>query len=433
VSLQPTDHADAARFAIAHGAHATAIDVCSAGLARDPDNALLYVYRAAAYDEFGRSAEAAADCAAAIRLAPDGRAAILAGITLALVRERMGDRAGALAAARAAIALDPAERESHAALGTLLAWHGDFPAAWPELECHWIAERVACRQRFPDLAEWNGEDIAGRRLLLVHGQGLGDLLLMLRYLPRVRERCAELVLEVPPALLRLAQTVRGADAVAPRGSVARDRIDAVARLMALPRVLAEDGVAGRSSVPYLHAGERLVATWARRLAPRTGRVRVGLAWAGNPAHPNDRRRSLSLAALAPLAETPGVAWVSLQVGTRADDDAPAAFDLTRFGTTIGDLADTAAIVAQLDLVVSVDTSVAHLAGALGKPVWLLLPWRADWRWPGAGTATPWYPATRIFHATGPTWDGAIADVAAALSEWVAAGSPSVPSALPASL
>ena len=115
----------------------------------------------------------------------------------------MGDREAALAAAREAIALEPADREAHALLGTLLAWHGDYPAAWPELECHWLDERIAFRQRFPDLNEWDGEPLDGRRLLVVHGQGLGDLLQMLRYVPRLRERCASVVLECPPAMLGL--------------------------------------------------------------------------------------------------------------------------------------------------------------------------------------------------------------------------------------
>jgi tetratricopeptide (TPR) repeat protein len=180
------DYADVARFCNSYGAHATTIDACRIGLSLDPDNAMLYVYRACAYDEFGRLPEAVADCEAAIRLDPRGPGAVLALITLALVRERQGDSPAALEAAHAAIAIEPADREAHAVLGTLRAWHGDYPAAWPELECHWIDERMQFRQRFPDLAEWNGEAIDGRRLLLVHGQGLGDLLQMLRYVPRLR-------------------------------------------------------------------------------------------------------------------------------------------------------------------------------------------------------------------------------------------------------
>lgn len=147
--LPGRDYVETARECNLYGAHATTIDVAGIGLREQPDNPMLYVYRAAAYDEFGRSAEAAADCEAAIRLDPHGHAAVLALITLALVREREGDGAGALDAAARAIAIEPADREAHACLGTVRAWHGDYLAAWPELECHWLPERLQFRQRFP--------------------------------------------------------------------------------------------------------------------------------------------------------------------------------------------------------------------------------------------------------------------------------------------
>jgi len=192
------DFEAAARFANACGAYATTIDACRIGLARDPGSAMLHVYRACAYDELGRLDEAVADCEAALRIAPRAHSAVLALITLALVRERRGEPAGALAAARAAIAVDPRDREAHAALGTLLAWHGDWPAAWPELEGHWLDERLLFRRRFPDLAEWNGADLAGRRLLIVHDQGLGDLIQAIRYAPQLAARGARVLLECPP-------------------------------------------------------------------------------------------------------------------------------------------------------------------------------------------------------------------------------------------
>jgi hypothetical protein len=406
------DYADAARFCNAHGEHATTIDLCRLGLSLDPANAMLHVYRACAYDEFGRSEEAAADCEAAIALAPREHSAVLAWITLALVRERQGDAAGARAAAHAAIALDSADREAHALLGTLLAWHGAFPAAWPELECHWLDERIRFRGRFTDLAEWNGESLAGRRLLLVHGQGVGDMLQMLRYVPRLRERGAEIVLECPASMTEL---VRGVDGIAetfPPDGAPRERFDAFGRLMTLARLCGEDGT--ETAAPYLRADAERVGAWARRLPARDGRLRAGLVWAGNPAHPNDRRRSLTLEALAPLAACRDVRWISLQHGPRAAGAAPPGLDLVSVGTGVRDMADTAAIVAQLDVVVAADTAVAHLAGALGVPVFLMLPWRCDWRWRPGAPATPWYASMRLFHADGPSWTAPVAAVAAAL-------------------
>jgi hypothetical protein len=375
---------------------------------------MLHVYRAVAYDEFGRSAEAVADCEAALRLAPAGRVAVLALITLALVRERLGDTAGALAAAREAIAMEPAEREAHAALGTLLAWHGAYPAAWPELECHWIDERMQFMQRFPDLSEWNGEPLAGRRLLLVHGQGLGDMLQMLRYVPRLRAAAARVLLECPQSMLGLVRALHGSDDVFVSGSAPRAAFDAFARLTALPRLCGETAARGASGVPYVAADAARIAAWAARLPPADGCTRIGIAWAGDPGHQNDRRRSIPLETFAPFAGVPAVQWFSLQVGARADDAAPPGLTLTRLGAAIGDMSDTAAIVAQLDLVITADTAVAHLAGAMGRPVWLLLPWRPDWRWSRAANDTPWYPSMRLYHAAEPAWPALIERVAADL-------------------
>ena len=408
---QAFNFVEAARFCNAIGAHATTLDAVRLGLSADPGNPMLYVYRACAYDEFGRSAEAIADCEAALALDPHGDAGVLALITLALVRERIGEPEAAFAAARAAIALDPAGHESHATLGTLLAWHGAYPAAWPELECHWIRERVTFMQRFPDTNEWDGEDIAGRRLLLVHGQGLGDMLQMLRYVPRLHQCGATVVLEYPEPMRDLVRTLSGVDAFVPKGTLARDAFDVYARLMSLPRLLGEDGHARDGDVPYLGVDVARCADWERRLGPRDGRIRAGLVWAGNPAHENDRRRSIPLDAFAPLAAIPGVRWLSLQIGPRANDAAPPDLALERIDDAIVDMADTAALVSQLDLVIAADTSVAHLAGALGVPVWLALPWRPDWRWSSSAATSPWYPSMRLFHAGDPTWTTALAALA----------------------
>ena len=411
---QALDYADIARFCNANGAHPTTIDACRVGLSLHPYDAMLHVYRACAYDELGQLTDAVADCEAAIRLDPQGRAAVLALITLALVRERMGDSAGALNAANAAIAIGPADREAHAVLGTLRAWHADYPAAWPELECHWIDERMQFTQRFPDLAEWNGEAIDGRRLLLVHGQGLGDMLQMLRYVPSLRERGAQLLLECPQSMIGLVRTLPGIDDIFVTGTAPRDRFDVFARLMALPRLCGEDGTRGHSGVPYVTADDAHIAAWAPRMASRDGRLRAGIVWAGNPFHQNDRRRSIPLDAFAPFADIAGVQWFALQVGPRANDPAPPGLELTRLGDAVGDMSDTAAIVAQLDLVIAADTGVAHLAGAMGVPVWLLLPWRPDWRWSPTADDTPWYPTMRLFHAAEPSWRAPIAEAALAL-------------------
>jgi tetratricopeptide (TPR) repeat protein len=409
------DFAEAARVFNAYGQHASTIDACRIGLAENPNDPMLYVYRACAYDEFGQCAQAVADCKAALRLAPSGQAAVFALITLALVRERQGDHAGALDAATTAIAIEPADREAHALLGTLRAWHGDYPAAWPELDCHWLDERIRFRRRFPDLTEWNGEPIDGRRLLLAHGQGLGDLLQMVRYVPRLRARGAQVLLECAAPLVELLRPMPGISDVFVSGTAPRESFDAFARAMSLARLCGEDGAPGHSGVPYLVAGPTQTATWEQRIGPRDGRRRVGIAWAGNPIHQNDRRRSILLTQFAPFAAVPNTQWFSLQYGPRATDPAPPGLTITRLDNEIADMSDTAAAIAQLDLVISADTSVAHLAGAMGVPVWLLLPWRPDWRWSPTTGDTPWYPTMRLFHANEPTWTNVLAEAAAALS------------------
>ena len=416
---QALDYADVARFCNANGAPATTIDACRVGLALHPEDPMLHVYRACAYDELGQLREAIADCDAALDLASSGPAAVYAFITLALVRERLGDHTGALEAARSAIATEPADREAHALLGTLRAWHGDYPAAWPELECHWLDERVHFRRRFPDLAEWDGEPIDGRRLLIVHDQGIGDLLQMLRYIPRVRARAAEVVLECPASLTSLLPAFPDVAEIFASGTTPRDRFDVFGRAMSLARLCNEDGTAGHSGVPYVTADATRVERWAQRLDPRDGRLRAGIAWAGNPSHPNDRRRSIPLAEFAPFAGVAGAEWFSLQYGARADDPAPPGFALTRFHSEIAGMSDTAAIIANLDLVISADTSIAHLAGAMGVPVWLMLPWRPDWRWSPAAPDTPWYPTMRLFHATEPTWPRVMSESAEAVRALIA--------------
>ena len=172
-------------------------------------------------------------------------------------------------------------------------------------------------------------------------------------------------------------------------------------------------------VPYLRASPALDAQWGERLGTDGG-LRVGLAWAGLPTHGNDRNRSIPPAMLAPLGQTAGVSFFSLQKGPPAETQPPSGLTLTDLGPELSDFADTAACIANLDLVITVDTSIAHLAGAMGKPVWVMLPFAPDWRWMLGRDDSPWYPSARLFRQPAPgEWEPVVVQIAAALSADIA--------------
>jgi hypothetical protein len=408
---QNLDYDDLARFCMERGRYHSALAACNMGLETHGRNPALLVRRAQIYDALENYGGAIADCRAALRLNPPAHVGAIVQTTLALALESIDQAAAALDAARAAIALAPDDVIPHCAYGNLLAWHGQLAAAWPEVECHWIQERIGFQRRFQK-PEWNGEDISGRHVLVVHAQGFGDMIQMARYLPRLRSLAAHVTLECPLVLEPLLRDVPGVDLIAPPGAVMPGAFDAFVRMMSLPRLLGETGsFEGRA--PYLTVRPEYRRRW--RLPGRTdGALRVGLVWAGNPFHPLDRWRSITLTDCAPLGVIDGIRWTSLQVGPRANEALEAGPWLKPCDRAIEDFADTAAIVAQLDLVIAVDTAVAHLAGALGVPVWLLLRPRPDWRWLRKGEYTPWYRSMRLLHARRRAWHEAIDEVASRL-------------------
>ncbi|MBI3710034.1 MAG: hypothetical protein HY246_20500, partial [Proteobacteria bacterium] len=227
-------------------------------------------------------------------------------------------------------------------------------------------------------------------------QGLGDTIQFIRYVPLVAALGGRVVLQVSPELKRLLQAFPGVERlVAPADEL--PRYDVHLSLLSLPRAFATELPTIPDDVPYVTAEPAAVRAWGQRLAAYRGR-RVGLVWAGRPEHRNDRNRSLQLQKLATLAAVPDVTFLSLQKGPAAAQLAgpPAGFSPVDLGQELGDFADTAAVIANLDLVISVDTSVAHLAGALGRPVWCLLPFAPDWRWLRGREDSPWYPTMRLF-------------------------------------
>lgn len=302
--------------------------------------------------------------------------------------------------ARQALVMVPGMAELHICLASALLTQGALAEGWREAEWRWKIPALAAAHRHGGIPAWNGEPPTGRRLLLHAEQGYGDTLQMCRYLPLIRG-AGSIVFEVPAPLLRLFRTVPSplgtpVELVA-QGTAIGDT-DLQCPTMSLPYVCGTAVAADvPNTVPYLHACADDIATWQHRLRAAQG-LRVGLCWgSGMRADLVSRivqaRKSIPLSCLAPLATVPGISFVSLQTGPAAADlrTPPEGLAIEDFSGCIGDFADTAALICCLDLVVTVDTAIAHLAGALGAPVWLLNRFDADWRWSRAQDVAPWYP------------------------------------------
>jgi FkbM family methyltransferase len=243
---------------------------------------------------------------------------------------------------------------------------------------------------------WNGQDLRGKTILLREEQGSGDTIQFIRYAPNVKSLGATVLLQVGGAMESLARRFPGVDRVlGPTDPM--PEFDFYIHLLSLPRVFGTDLKSIPARVPYLQSEPDIVGRWAPRLNPNK-RLRVGLVWAGSPIHPNDRYRSMSLSALAPFAQLKGVHFVSLQKGAAAEEitNTPPGFEVVNLGPELVDFCDAAAVISQLDLLICVDTAVAHLAGALGKPVWVMVPTPPDFRWMEGRDDSPWYPTMRLF-------------------------------------
>jgi len=340
---------------------------------------------------------------------------------LGLVLSVQGRLDQAVAAYRRAIALKPDLADGHWNLALALLARGDFAEGWEEYEWRWdCTEARGSRRKFRQ-AEWDGGPLHGRTILLHAEQGLGDTIQFIRYLPLVVRRGGRVRVECQPLLERLLQAMAGDITVVARGQPLPE-FDVHCPLMSLPRVLATTLPTIPGQVPYLHASAQSAKWWRNRLANHGPAIKVGLIWAGNPQHKNDRNRSIKLATLAPLAQVSSVDFYSLQKGAAAAQSPPPGMNLSDPSDDLKDFIDTAGLIANLDLVIAVDTAVAHLAGAMGKPVWTLLPYAPDWRWLRDRTDSPWYPTMRLFRQSAiGDWAGVIQQVTAALASLVQRG------------
>jgi tetratricopeptide (TPR) repeat protein len=329
-----------------------------------------------------------------------------------------------VAALRRAIALSPHHANAHSGLGILLLMRGDFAEGWEEYE--WRLRSTERKgPRFPD-SPWQGESLAGKHIYVEAEQGFGDCLQFVRYLPPLAARAGSVTLRVHQQLVSLLrENLPGITVLGDRGDPAPYQCSAV--LLSLPHRFKTRLETIPAAVPYLRPSAPIAQRWKERLARMAG-LKIGIVWAGNPEHVNDHRRSVDLPLLAPLFAVRGTSFASLQFGQRRGDlknIKPRKTSIEDLAPAFGDFSETAGAVAALDLVITVDTSVAHLAGALGRPVWVLLPAVTDWRWMLEREDNPWYPTMRLFRQNkGEQWTAVIGRVARELKS-AAAGDASV--------
>ena len=417
-------------------------------LARNPGHPDALLNRGTAFAALGRHAQALADFDAILKHAPNHREALYNRGTALLdlgrdseafdtldrtVRDapqhaRAWNNRGralqalnrhqeAVASFEKAIAVDKDYADAHSNMALSLLTLGALPRGFSEYEWRWKRGGMADTRRGYRGRLWLGEFPLGQRTILLPAeQGLGDTIQFVRYAPLLARAGATVVLEVQPELKTLLATIDGVASCHARGE-ALPAFDLYCPLGSLPLALKTEPSTIPADIPYLRADEARITKWRPTVEALPGK-RVALAWAGHARHPNDRNRSIDLKLLEPLFAIDGISFVSIQRDLRGDDSALLARhrNITHVGDKLTDMADTAAIAALVDLTIAVDTSVVHLAGAMGRDVWVLLPFSPDWRWTLAGEHTPWYPQARLFRQpTAGDWASVLAAVRDALT------------------
>jgi tetratricopeptide (TPR) repeat protein len=335
-------------------------------------------------------------------------------------RRRLDKPAEALADFKAALTAAPQFAEAHFELAMTQLAMGDFDAGWKSYEWRWKTGAFARHRRPFDTAPWLGDaPIIGKTILLHAEQGFGDTIQFIRYAPLLAGQGAKVVCEVQPELQPLlSENPMLRDIAVVAAGAPLPAFDLHCPLLSLPLALGTQPETIPAAIPYLAAPAERVANWQARLPP--GRPRAGFVWSGQSSHNNDSNRSIALARLSALFEDERIRCFSLQRDLRATDaealrDLP---NLVHLGGELRDFADTAAVISLLDVVISVDTAVAHLAGALGKPVILLLPYAADFRWLRQRCDSPWYPSAKLLRQPAfGAWDSAIARAASELRDF----------------
>ncbi|MEX0978490.1 MAG: tetratricopeptide repeat-containing glycosyltransferase family protein, partial [Pirellulales bacterium] len=402
-------------IAIQQGRYADAMASIGQAIAVNPRRASFYSNLGEAHRGLGQLAEAVDCCQRAIRLEPNLSEA---HNNLGLALRTQGDVAGATRQFERAVELKHDNVNAHFNLACILLLQGDFQRGLREYA--WRMQMPWHPSRELSIPPWDGSPLVGKRLLLYAEQGLGDTMQFIRYLPLIHRRAAEVTTIVQGELLPLLPR-SGFQGLLPRGAPTPP-CDAQCPLVSLPELLATTPQTIPADVPYLRADPQLVEHWRAQLDGISG-FKVGIAWQGSKTYMLDRYRSIPPAAFEPLATVGGVRLISLQVGeeTRQLDALAGRFEvlrfLDRFDAEHGAFMDTAAVMMNLDLVVTSDTAIAHLAGALGVPVWVALCAAPDWRWMLNRPDSPWYPTMRLFRQSVlGQWSDVFAAIAAAIME-----------------
>jgi Tfp pilus assembly protein PilF len=373
-----------------------------------PDRAVVWNNRGNTLLELRRFDEAAKSYVRALDLAPE---LCDARVALATCYQAQGLREEALAACDTVLAAAPGHAEAHWNRALLLLLRGDYREGWREYEWRWHKRSFTSPQREFPQPRWRGEPIAGRTILIHAEQGFGDTLQFCRYVPLVAALGARIIFECHLPLVALMKSLAGDVNVIAMGEPL-PRFDLQVPLLSLPMIFDTTVETIPRDVPYLAPPAERLYFWRSQINDN-GSIRVGLCWAGK-SYP-DPGRSCPADLLVPLADIEGVSWYSIQVGW----EKPLPLPMTDLTAHIRDFSDTAALMSRLDLVITVDTAVAHLAGVLGKKTWVMLPCAPDWRWMVEREDSPWYPTLRLFRQVQPdSWQDIIRQVVYALKNAV---------------